>query len=175
MTSTYALIPAAAAVLLSACAPSPFAPASQPISGTWSGRYEQLSCTTGHFDPRPCGHHRLGNVTLTLSEGGQGITGHVEFRSDDPAGSLIVGTVPEMGPMPISGTFQANQLSLQGTNTFEIFSTTSERRLHDWVTVLNDNRVFTGTTAWTVTVTTDSTTTVSKREYRLSGLRRVAR
>lgn len=161
--------------LAAACA-SPAGPGSNvSLAGTWSGRYEQLSCTMPPPDPRPCAHHTTGVVTLVLTQQAGSVTGHVEFRSDQ-TGSVIVGTLFPAGPLPVDGTFESRRLSLTGSTTAPTPAGIVQARLDEWSTEMDSLSVFSGTTAWNSGSIENGISTFSaSRVYRVSDLRKTGR
>ena len=161
-----------AVMVLSAACGSPAAPSVfTSLTGTWAGRFEQLSCTLP-VDGRPCGHNRTGTVSLTLVQHGTEIEGRVEFWSDQGLSS------PLIGPLTVTGMFASASLSLTGSDAIPTPAGNIERFLHDWETSIDPGtgRMH-GSTAWTIVAPVPPITGASRFSYRvyaIQTLRRVA-
>jgi hypothetical protein len=164
--------------LAAACA-SPTGPGSNvSLAGTWSGRYEQISCSTTSGDSRSCGHNIRGVVTLVLTQQASSVTGEVAF-ADETTKSLIVGTLVPGGPLPVSGSFASPRLSLGGATITPSpagpTGPSTEARLENWITELS-GAVLSGTTSWNTDTTQNGALTGStRRAYRITDLKKIGR
>jgi hypothetical protein len=144
------------AMLGAACNSPSFAPSGPSdslgvptnISGTWSGRYEVTTCTANVGDTRGCAHHRVGAVTLVVTQIGADVQGGLSLRSDQ-TGVLVVDSLHQSGKLfPVKGTYELGRLSLAGSERRQVQNESVEHVLQGWRTEASASGEMAGSMTW---------------------------